>query len=206
MIGYVARGVAQFLEHPQTAMQDMRAATPAFSTALTALVAATLVMVVIDLAYGPLAFPHTLLPGGKRSLPTFSIAAIELTRALGYASVVLLGVRLLRGTVTIAEAVWMTVAYAVALVLFEALQMASWLLFVATGLNLYGPAFLVGFGATILVLVAAIRALVPERDWLTCLLVAISAFVLGQFVPYLLIPLAVSIVALDWLQRARRNR
>jgi hypothetical protein len=187
VIGYVARGVARFLEQPQTAMQDMRASTPTLWTALCALTAATLVLVVIDLIYGPLAFPHSVEPGGKRSLPVFSIAGIELTRAMGYAATVWLVARILGARIRLAEAMWMTVAYAIALILFELLQMGSWLLLLATGLNLYGQAVIIGFGATLLVLVVAVRALLPQHDWLSCLFVAVAVFALGYFLPFFVI-------------------
>ena len=191
------RGVAHFFEQPQVAMRDMRAATPALSAALGALVAATLVTVVIDLVYGPLAFPHSVEPGGKRSLPVFTIAGIELTRALGYAGVVWLAARVVGARVRLAEAIWMTAAYAVALILFELLQMGSWLLLLATGLNLYGQVVLIGFGATILGLVVAIQALLPAQDWLSCLVVAAATFVLGYYVPYFVILVAGLFVVID---------
>ena len=79
---------------------------------------ATLVMVVIDLTYGPFAFPQTLEPGGKRDLHPFTLAAVEVTRILGFAAVIWIGVRyVLRAPVSLAEAIWMTLPYAVALVL-----------------------------------------------------------------------------------------
>ena len=86
---------------------------------------ATLVMVVIDLTYGPFAFPQTLEPGGKRDLHPFTLAAVEVTRILGFAAVIWIGVRyVLRAPVSLAEAIWMTLPYAVALVLLLASSVA----------------------------------------------------------------------------------
>jgi len=191
MIAQTSRGIAAFVNAPEETLVAMREATPRAGTALMALVAATLVMVVIDLSYGPLAFPHTLEPGGKRSFPYMTLAVIDVVRALGIAATLWLGSRMvLRTRTTVAEAIWMAVPFAVALILFELLQVACWLLLLAARLNIYGPMVVIGFGAAFLVLVVSVRALSPDRDWLSVLPVAVAAFVLGYYFPYFVLPVA----------------
>lgn len=196
MIALTARGVARFLLDPVGALVQMRSVTPDLQPAIMALSAATLVMVIIDLTYGPLAFPHSVLPGGKRDFAVATIALVELARAFATAAVILIGARVfLDEPVPVAEAIWMTVPFALALVGFELLQMGSWLLFRATGLNLYGSVFLLGFLATILVLVASVRVLALGKDWLTVLPVAVLAWALGYFLaPAVLIGSAIYLI------------
>lgn len=198
MIRLVAQGVARFTEEPVGTLAAMRAATPSLRIGLMALAACTLSMVVIDLVYGPIAFPHTLLPGGKRAIPSFAIAVVELVRILGVAATLWLGLRLVLGErASLTEAVWLTVPYALALVGFELLQAGSWFLGIATGLSLYGQMFLIGFGATILVLTVAVRALAPGRDWLACLPLALGAFFVGTFYPYVVLVAAAVFLVID---------
>jgi len=204
MIRQVAYGVARFTEAPVGTLAAMRAATPGIRIGLMALVACTLSMVVIDLVYGPIAFPHTLLPGGKRAIPPFSIALVELVRSFGVVATLWLGLRLfLDERVSLAEAVWLSVPYALALVGFELWQAGSWFLGVATGLSLYGQLFLIGFGATLLVLTVSVRALAPQRDWLACLPVALGAFFLGTFYPYVGLIAAAGFLVLDRIRALR---
>lgn len=181
MIGISLRGISQFLLDPWGAMQDMRQLTPKLQTACLALIAASLVMVVIDLSYGPFAWPQSVEPGGKRSRPWLLIALVEILRAFGVASILLIGVRhLLRVPITVSDAVWMTVPYAIALVLFELAQMAAVLVRVF-GVNPYGWTFMFGFTGCILVLVISVRALAPARDWLSTLPVVGVAYWAGTF-------------------------
>ncbi len=182
MIALFSRAVAQFFDNPIGSFADMRHAAPHWSVAVHALIAATLVLVVIDMAYGPLAFPHSVEPGGKRAFGAFTVAFVELARIFAIAAMIWMGARLvLRSRATAAEALWLTLPYAIALIGFELAQLASWLLALGTGINYYGQVFLIGFCATLLILVLAVRTLAPDRDWLACLPVAILAFFAGYF-------------------------
>lgn len=204
MIRIVAQGVARFVEHPLDTLAGMRPATPPLNAALIALVAATLCMVVIDLVYGPLAFPESLEPGGKRSIHAFSIAAVEIIRIFGVAAMLWLGLRMFLGVhVRLTEALWLTVPYALALVGLELLQAGTWVLLLATGLNVYGPMFAIGFGGTLLVLTVSVRALAPERDWLACLPIAAIAFLFGTFVPNVALIGVAVVLVLDRLGARR---
>ena len=157
-----------------------------------ALTATTLIMVVIDLAYGPYAYPHSVLPGGKRDFPVHTLAYVELARAFAMASILLVGARhLLKSYISVAVAIWMTVPFALALVGFELVQMGSWLFAVFTGINLYGQFFIMGFLGAILVLVLSVRSLALGKDWLAVLPVAAGAFFLGYyFAPFVLVATA----------------
>lgn len=204
MIRMVSQGVGRFTEDPVGTLAQMRAATPSLRVGLMALAACTLCMVVIDLTYGPLAFPQSMQPGGKRAIPVFGVAAVELVRGLGVAATLWLCLRLLlKQRPTMAEAIWLTVPYALALVGFELVQASAWVLLLATGLNLYGPMFVIGFGATILVLTVSVRALAPDRDWLACLPSAAAAFFIGTFFPYLALMGVAALLALDVLRAPR---
>lgn len=198
MIGVLFRGLTSFFDQPQLALATMRANTPAAKTSAFALIACMLVMVVIDMTYGPLAWPHSLEPGGKRDTTVFTIAGVETVRIFAVASLVWIGTRFgLRSDATGAEALWMTVPYAIALVLFEVLQMSTWLLLLATGMNIYGPMFLIGFGGISLVLILSVRTLAPDRDWLTCLPIAAVAFFAGTFLAPLVLLVAAGFLIWD---------
>ena len=204
MIRILSGAVARFTADPFGTLVDMRRTTPPLRVALMALLACTLVMVVIDLTYGPLAFPHTLEPGGKRAIPAPAIAGVEFIRCLGVAATIWLCLRLLLlESVRLTEALWLTVPFALALVAFELLQAATWVFFLVSGLNIYGPMVLIGFGGTLLVLVVSVRALAPRRDWLACLPVAAGAYWLGTFMPYLVLPVAAMVLLLGPRRPAR---
>lgn len=196
MISMSLRGISQFLEDPWAAMLRMRAATPTLQAACIALTAASLVMVIIDLIYGPIAWPQSIAPGGKRAGPWLGIGAVEVLRAFGIAAVVLIGLRHgLKVAISAAEAVWMTVPYAIALVLFELAQMAAVMVRVFD-VNPYGWVFLFGFTGCVLVLVISVRALAPERDWLAVLPLVALAYYAGTFLtPIVLLAAAVYLVA-----------
>lgn len=189
MIALTFRGIAQFCNDPVGAMADMRAATPSLQACILALVACTLTMVVIDLAYGPYAFRHTVEPGGKRDISAFLYAAIEVARVFGVAAVIFLGARLMfSAPIRVTEALWMSVPFAMALVAFELIQMSTWVLLLATGMNIYGPMFIIGAIGVILVLILSVRTLVPDRDWLACLPIGVGAWFLGTILaPFVLI-------------------
>jgi hypothetical protein len=201
MISLVGSGVARFVADPVGSLMAMRQATPPLRASVMALVACMLCMVVIDFIWGPLAVPQSLEPGGKRSGSVFGVAAVEIVRIFGVAAVVWLGMRLWLGKgIGPAEACWMTVPYALALVGFEILQASAWLLFVATQLNLYGQTVVIGFGAAMLVMTVSVRALAPDRDWLSCLPVVICAVIFGTFFPLFALGVAACLLVLDRLR------
>lgn len=180
MISMTANGIGRFLAQPMEALEDMRAATPGVHAALLAIISSILMMAVLDLTYGPLAFPQSVAPGGKRDAAVFALAFMEIARAFAVASLVLIGVRhILKSDITVAEALWMTVPFTLALLGLEVLQASTWLIFLATGLDVYGPMLTMGFIGVTLILAASIRTLAPERDWLSCLPVCLGAFVIG---------------------------
>ncbi|MEM6608768.1 MAG: hypothetical protein AAF689_09315 [Pseudomonadota bacterium] len=181
----------------------MRANTPKLEAGILALVACSFLLVVIDLAYGPHAYPHSVEPGGKRDRSVMAITMVETLRAFGVASIVLLGSRhMLGGKVAVAEALWMTVPYALALIGFELLQMATWAFFLFSGLNFYGAFFIMGFVAAMLVLAISVRSLVPDCDWLSVLPVVALAFGLGTFfTPVVLVSTALYLLV-RWRMRA----
>ncbi|MGI3183954.1 hypothetical protein [Nioella aestuarii] len=182
MITLTLSGIAQFLQSPMAALERMRETAPGVQAGVLALCAATFVMVVIDFAYGPYAFPHTLEPGGKRDATVYFVAFVETARIFGVASIILIGTRhFLRAQVTVAEVLWMTVPYGLALIAFELVQLLAWLIVLGAGLNFYGQFFLLGFLGSCLILVASIRTLTPDRDWLAVLPLAAAAFVFGTF-------------------------
>jgi len=193
MIACTVQGIARFFNNPMDELAHMRAATPEREACLLALITAMLVMVVIDFAYGPYAFPHTLEPGGKRDTTVFAVATVEVLRIFGVASVILIGTRhFLNAPVTVNEALWMTVPYALGLVGLEIIQMSAWFVALAFGVNLYGQMFLIGFGGVSLVLIASVRTLVPDRDWLDVLPLSAVAFFVGTFfTPVVLLATAV---------------
>lgn len=198
MIGILRGGVARFVDDPVGSLMEMRAETPRLRVTSMALVACMLCMVVLDFIWGPLAFPHSLEPGGKRAMPVFGVATVEVVRIFGVAAVVWLGMRLaLNRTVRFSEACWMTVPYALALVGFEVIQASTWLLYRLSTLDLYGPMFAIGFGAAILVLTVSVRSLAPERDWLTCLPLVAAAFFIGTFYPVPALVLTAGLLGVD---------
>lgn len=204
MIRMVASGIARFVEEPMGTLAAMRPVAPPFRVGIMALVACTLCMVVIDLIYGPFAYPNSLEPGGKRALPAFSIATVEIIRIFGVAATLWIGHRLLLGGgVRSAEVVWLTVPYAIALIGFELVQVGSWVLYLATGVNIYGPMVVIGFGAAFLVLTVSVRALAPDRDWLACLPIAVAAFAVGTFYPYVALMAAACFFLFDRVRALR---
>lgn len=182
MIKLTLNGIAQFLQSPMAALERMRETAPGAQAGVLALCAATFVMVVIDFAYGPYAFPHTLEPGGKRDATVYFVAFVETARIFGVASVILIGTRhILQARVTVAEVFWMTVPYGLALIGFELVQLGAWLFFMGTGFDFYGEFFVMGFLGVCLILVASVRTLAPNRDWLAVLPLSAAAFALGTF-------------------------
>ncbi len=173
--------IGGFLSDPVGALEGMRATTPSVSIAAMALVAATLLMTIVDYTYGPLAFPHTLQ--GKRQFGALFGAMRDVITVFAMAGAgLLLGRWFARSQATAVEAIWLMVAYALALLLFELVQMGTWVFALATGIDTYGPFFFIGFSATLLVLVVVVRVLHRLDDWLTALLIAGGAFVVAYFV------------------------
>lgn len=190
-----SRAVAAFLRDPVGAARALPQHVPSFPQAAMALLAATLVMVVIDYIWGPRAFPHTLEPGGKRDGGIFDTAALEVTRIYGCAAMIYVGARLLGNPVPMRLAFWMTLPYALALVAFEGVQMGTWIFALATGIDLYGQFYMMGFLGSVLVLVVSLRGLLPERDWLGVLPLAVAVYVGGTF----LAPIVLIGAGLYWL-------
>lgn len=193
MIGMTIQGIGRFLNNPLDTMVDMRATAPSVLACTYVLLAATLVMVVVDFAYAPYAFPQSMLTDGSREFGIFAVAAVEIMRVFSVSAIILIGVRYgLKEHVSVADALWMTAPFAVALVVFELLQCASFLIALSTGLNLYALTAMVGFGGVMLVLAVSIRALAPDQDWLSALLIAICALVVGFYAaPLVLMGMAI---------------
>ncbi|MGB3689525.1 MAG: hypothetical protein WBA02_09505 [Jannaschia helgolandensis] len=173
--------IGGFLSDPVGALDGMRATTPPVRIAAMALVGTTLLMTIVDYTYGPLAFPHT--PQGKRQFGALFGAMRDVITVFAMAGAgLLLGRWFARSRATAAEAIWLMVAYALALLLFELVQMGTWVFALATGIDTYGPFFFIGFSATLLVLVVVVRVLHRLDDWLTALLIAGGAFLVAYFV------------------------
>lgn len=196
MIAMTAQGIARFFLNPVEALARMRAVTPGLQAAILALSAATIIMVLIDLAYGPHAFPHSVQPGGKRDFAVYTLTYVELARAFAIASILLIGSRhIYKSYLSVAEAIWMTVPFAVALVGFELIQMGTWLFAIFSGIDLYGQFFIMGFLGAILVLVVSVRALASDKDWLAVLPLAAGSFLVAYyFAPFVLMVTAIYLI------------
>ncbi|MEM7487880.1 MAG: hypothetical protein AAF390_02020 [Pseudomonadota bacterium] len=170
----------------------MRRSVPDAPVAASALLAATLAMAMLDYAYGSVIWPHSLAEGGKRASGPVVVAAIEVARIFATAAILWLGVRwAFRFPVSGAEAIWMTLPYAVALFVFELLQLATVIVAVITGVQLYGPFFMIGYVGTLLVLIASAKVLIHDRgDWLTALPLGMAAAIGGYYVPPIVLPVA----------------
>ncbi|MEM8822794.1 MAG: hypothetical protein AAGF30_04210 [Pseudomonadota bacterium] len=201
MIARIRHGIGHFFQDPLEALADMQANTPSTPVAASCLLLATLVLVLIDMIYGPLAFPQSLQPGGKRDMGAVVVAAVELSRIFAVAASLWIGGKHIMGQpITGATALWMTLPYAISLIGLELVQAASWLLFVLTSINVYGPMFTIGFGGTLLVLVISVRAIAPEKDWLACLPLAAIAFVAGHYLAPAVLVFAASMLILEKLR------
>jgi hypothetical protein len=197
MIDLLRTGLARFLADPLGALGEMRAATPSAPVAAAALLAATLVWTILDFLYAPMAFPHSFQPGGKREHGAAAFAAIAVARVYAFAAIVWMGARfLLRQPTTPAAAIWMTVPYALALIVAELLEMSAFVLALTVGVNVYMPFFFIGWCGALLVLIASVRALCPRSDWLAALPVGFAAVTVGHyFAPLVLL---VALFLLPW--------
>ncbi|MGB3407849.1 MAG: hypothetical protein WBA67_10180 [Jannaschia sp.] len=191
MIALLHHGFSRFLQDPVAALEEMRDAVPGTPVAASALLAATLVTVLLDFLYGPWAYPHSVIEGGKRADGALIGAAVDVARIYASAAIVWLGCRwLLKLDISGTLAMWMTVPFTIALLLFEVAQFAIVLLFRLTGLDLYGPTFLIGYCGALLVLIASVRVLNEKGDWLSALPVGFAAAVLGHYLPPIVLPVA----------------
>lgn len=182
MITLLASGFRRFLNDPVGAMEDFRDSVPTVPIAVMALLAALLVHVVVDYIYGAYTWPHTFLEGGKRSNGPVLGTLVPALRLIAMAVALWIGIQLFyKEEIPAALAIWMIVPSALAEIGLDMVEILTVVFFVLTDVDLYGEMFYIGFIGQVLVLVLSVKVLLPARDWLSSLPLAVFTF-LGKFV------------------------